>query len=87
MHQKRIIDDGFGYAEEIGNLMSVFKKYNIEADDAFKFFEKRILTEKYENIEDTLVKFLSDNGVKKAKDCVLNLSYNESRYAIFLDKL
>jgi hypothetical protein len=87
VHKSKIVDFGFGYTNEVGNLMKVFDKYKIDADDAFKFFEKKIVTEKYEDIENILAKFLSDNGIKKAKACVSNLSLHEGMFASFLDKL
>jgi hypothetical protein len=87
MHQDAIIKSGAAYANEIRNLMRVFDKYDIKTDGAFKFFEKKILTDEGKSIEGTLIKFLSDKKVKKAKECVQNLSFHRSKYAMFLNDL
>ena len=88
MHQKKIIEGGFGYGNSIENLHKVFKKYDIEPDVFFKHFEKKILTSKYENIEAELLDFLKTNGVS-LKDAKLYISLLEkpNNQFIFLTDL
>jgi hypothetical protein len=88
MHKRTIIENGFGYNSEINNLNRILTKYKISKESLFDEFKTTILTEKYENIENKLVKFLSINGVPltKAKDCVKNLSFNEYQFIFFLKR-
>jgi hypothetical protein len=85
-HKDKILSNGFGYGKEVGNLNRLLNKYRINDNDFFDYFENKILSEKYTNIENVLVEWLTKKGVKQAQKCVKNLTYIEDDFESFLDK-
>ncbi|MDR2473193.1 MAG: hypothetical protein LBD53_06450 [Tannerella sp.] len=67
MHQKEVIKNGFGYGNGVKNLIECFKSCDIKPDDAFKFFEAKIVSSRYEDIEKTLYGYLRQNGLKTSE--------------------
>ena len=80
-HKKTIMNDGFGYTDEVKNFCTLLKKIGIGQGVAYKHFYKMIMTTDYEEIHNRLVDFIKTRGkytTEIANSIVYWLSYNPS---------
>jgi hypothetical protein len=85
-HKDKIFENGFGYGNGVANLMKCFKRCKIEYDEAFKFFETKIVSSKYENIETILYDYLKEKELKSSetvfKKMMIDLNIGENEFAV-----
>ncbi len=76
IHKKSIMNDGFGYTDEVKNFCTLLKKIGVGQGVAYKHFYKMIMTTDYDNIHDELIRFVTKRGkysTKEASDIIKNM--------------
>ncbi len=67
-HFEAIMKNGFGYHNEVKNLLYLFEHCRIDRQKAYEFFQGKITSVKYDSIDSYIVSFIKDNSKMRGKE-------------------
>ena len=88
IHKKTIMNDGFGYTDEVKNFCTLLKKIGIGQGVAYKHFYKMIMTTDYESIHDKMVDFVNKRSgfaTEQTKKIIAGLNASPEFFRDFLN--
>lgn len=65
VHQQNILLNGYGYKDELKKFLLFLNSHKITDEKAYTYFNGKIKSFYYENIEGTIVRFLTENKIKE----------------------
>lgn len=87
-HFESIMKNGFGYHNEVKNLLYIFEHCGIDRQKAYDFFQGKITSVKYDSIDSYIVSFIKDNSKMKKREIdiiVGNLQTDHSKFVSLLN--
>jgi hypothetical protein len=86
VHRKAIMSGGYGYSGLVRNFDKILEVNNISSSNAYAYFNKAILSEPYENIQDCVITYLAKNGLarKKAEELIKAIKYSAKDFDTLL---
>lgn len=87
VHEKKIMENGFGYHDNVQNFCFLLKQMKVSPKSAYRHFKNMIITKPYEDIHYNLIKYVSEKGkikIEEANEIVKNLSFLPKAYKEFV---
>ena len=80
--------NGYGYSRLVKNFDKILETYNISSSNAYAYFNKAIVSEAYEDIQECAIAYLAKNGIKrkKAENLIKGLPLSEKSFDLELSK-
>jgi hypothetical protein len=73
VHKAAVITDGYGYDKYLNNFYDMLNGNKIAKSEAFTFFKDKLITTKYEDLEEVLSDFLKDKSVRNPKSVIKSI--------------
>ena len=72
-HRESILKDGYGYGRYVTNFRAILDHYHIDEAETVEALKTALLDEPYEMVGNATIEFLTQKGVKNAKNLMENL--------------
>lgn len=86
-HFEAIMKNGFGYHNEVKNLLYLFEHCGIDRQKAYEFFKGKITSVKYDSIDSYIVSFIKDNSKMKKREIDEIIESLDKEYDLFVNML
>lgn len=67
-HEKEILEGGSGYKKWVGRFREVLRKAKIDEDEAYKYFESKLINGKYGELDREVYQFFKKKAALKASE-------------------